>query len=227
MASDNNQDNSSSNPIGNPTDNAQQDWLGLDQQDTAGETLKAKKWTTKRRLVDDANPHGNIHTGSEEAAELEKGGSLSGDAVISQSLTDTERENRESFGSEEQLSDSQSVSSTAEIQDRTEEQVGSNGYDERTEADSVVTGGDRENLRFEEHFDNSTATERSATADKEDIKVVPAESKQDAADSVDSTTSTETPTATIRSESEPDLEDTPESVPSPIPVPESTSEPEP
>ncbi|RPH39486.1 MAG: hypothetical protein EHM86_07550, partial [Desulfobulbaceae bacterium] len=49
-------------------------WLEEGDDLISGETLKARKWETERRLVDDSSSYGNLHVGTEEEQGLEKAG---------------------------------------------------------------------------------------------------------------------------------------------------------
>ena len=84
MAIDENQGNSPAKPGSDSTDSSQQSWLELDQQGLSGETLKAKKWTTERRLVDNNQYVGNIHTGTEQDAEFNKDNAIISDISVRQ-----------------------------------------------------------------------------------------------------------------------------------------------
>jgi VCBS repeat-containing protein len=172
MPSENNQDNSSSNPIGSPTDAAQQDWLELGPQEVTGETLKAKKWTTRRRLVDDTSHHGNIHTGTEQQEDLNKSDTLTGGTSNYQPFNDKNQRAQENKSTDQQSSVSQRVLSETDIQKGTESTSAESGvYESRTDTESVVTSSRSDTLTFEEHFDNFTSTKRSATEDKSTVEV--------------------------------------------------------
>lgn len=73
MAAGHKQDSTASNPIGEHADTTQQGWFELDRKGTTDGDLKAKQWSTDRRLVDDSSQHGNIHTGTGSQEELTKG----------------------------------------------------------------------------------------------------------------------------------------------------------
>ncbi len=55
-----------------PSQVVDQQWFEVDQDLASGETLKARKWETERRLVDDSSSYGNLHRGAEEDKELSK-----------------------------------------------------------------------------------------------------------------------------------------------------------
>ncbi len=168
MSSENNPVSSSSSPIGNSTENTQQDWMDLDQQGVAGETLKAKKWTTQRRLVDDASYQGNIHTGTEATTELNKSDTLSGDALNYQSIANEGKETLDNNGPEELSDESQrGLSPDMDSLNRTDTpSATSAAYEHTTEAESLVTSSGSDTLKFEEHFDEATSHERTATENK-------------------------------------------------------------
>gem|GEM_PF-712768 len=221
MPTENSPVNASSNPIGNPTDHTQQDWMELGQQGEAGETLKAKKWTTKRRLVDDASHHGNIHTGTETAAELDKSDTLTGEVLDSQSFGNEERSTQEDTGAEQLSAKSKRESSAASSRDGKEEtSILSGTHEERAEAESLVTSGGSDELVFEDHFDDSPSGRTSAPENKSTARVVqpvPIEAPPEAIGQEHDNQETET-----SSTSEPTLEPviTTETKPSPDPEPE-------
>lgn len=173
MSSENIQENSSSNPIGTPANAAQQDWLEVGQQGVAGETLKAKKWVTQRRLVDDTSHHGNIHTGTEQQGNLDKSDTLTGDSTDYRSLSDTNRERQENTSTGQQPSTVQRAPFEREDVQKSAESTSadSGAYKSRTDAESVVTSSRSETLPFEGRFDDSASIQRPATGSRSTANV--------------------------------------------------------
>jgi len=158
MAADNNQTNSPSNPIGSASDTSQQDWLELDQQGLGGETLKAKQWTTKRRVVDSSQHVGNIHTGTEEAVDLDKNGALTEETLQNQGV-------QEGNTSAEIESSNLNFQTSANAEPSTEIFTQDAGQDssqttetthQNVEQQSVIQGAGDDSLVFEKHFETDS-----------------------------------------------------------------------
>jgi VCBS repeat-containing protein len=166
MASDNNP-GSTTDPIGSPNDAAQQDWLELDQQGVAGETLKAKKWSTKRRLVDDSSHYGNIHTGTEQVEEFEKRDGLSGEATEYQALQSEQARDTTDREQQQVQSTEDAVRSTERQTDEDIHSPLSSEGDRLGESESVVAqGGGADPLVFDERFDESPTGQNQSTRDE-------------------------------------------------------------
>ncbi|MEA3469404.1 MAG: VCBS domain-containing protein, partial [Thermodesulfobacteriota bacterium] len=168
MPADNNKPGTSpSNPINNQTDTSEQDWLDLGQQDVAGETLKAKKWTTQRRVVDDGSHHGNIHTGTEQQKDLNKSNKLTEDPSKYRPLHIETPDVQGNKSTEQQPGISQKVSSETDIQKDAETSLAKPGdYGNGTDAESVATSGGSDTLTFEERVDDSNSTKHSSKKSK-------------------------------------------------------------
>lgn len=185
MPAENTKGTSSSNPIGPPTDNTQQDWLGLDQDGVAGEPLKAKKWVAESRIVDDSSSFGNIHTGIERPVELDKSDTLSGDIVNYETISDTLQETQEKSETDQQIIVSKRVAYDSDTQ-KSEEPSPKETEEQqvRTEAESLVTSAGSDTLTFEERFDKASPISRPETENKNTAKVAPSatsEAPQEAA----------------------------------------------
>jgi len=176
-ADDNSGKESSKNPVSRHTDAVQQDWLDLDKQDSAGETLKAKKWTTERSVVDDASHHGNIHTGTDQQVELDKDQrsieDISNKTILSeeqgQKHTNSENPRSQSFNHQEQSFHYDSNTFT--------DDPGSVAPDssyrtyETADAESIVTSAGGDPLLFEERI-NTPVPEDRAADDQRNVRPV-------------------------------------------------------
>ena len=167
MAANNNQTSSPSNPIGTASDTSQQSWVEVDQQGLGGETLSAKKWSTKRRIVDSSQHVGNIHTGTEKAVELDKSNTLSGDTLENQ----TPREDNTSEAvthSDPNLQTSTntrfSVDSFGQDEDKNSNQAAETTPLE-SDHKSVIASSGSDSLVFEKHFEDDS-NDRSPQRDQ-------------------------------------------------------------
>ena len=172
MAADNNQNNSPANPLGDSVDSSQQDWMELDQQGLSGETLKAKKWTAKRRVVDNQQHVGNIHTGTEQAAELDKGAPTDSDISLQQ--TTTVENDQASYAGNHELTTSTNVFQQNSWEHQGEEQRQS--ATEQTqhvaaESNIAKSAATRDPI-FEEHFDEPKEEDRT-TEETKSAKAAP------------------------------------------------------
>jgi len=142
MPAENIKGTSFSDPIG-PETNNQEDWLELGQDGVASDTLKAKKWITKSRIVDDTTSSGNIHTGTERPVDLDKSDTLTGANVNYESVNDTTKNTQEKPEPNQQVILSQKVSSEVDLP-KSEEIVSKDSveYQAGTVAKSVVTETD-------------------------------------------------------------------------------------
>ncbi|HIP39903.1 MAG TPA: tandem-95 repeat protein, partial [Desulfocapsa sulfexigens] len=162
MPADNTQGTPPSNPIGNQTDTSQQDWLDISQPGETGETLKAKKWTTQRSVVDDSSHHGNIHTGTEKSEHLNKS------VIPVDSLGDRQSERNNPLPEQPVSENSRQESGVASqpsispaIQGEKESApLSSEIHTTADTPETVVTGAGSDPLRFEERPNNSPAGNR-------------------------------------------------------------------
>jgi VCBS repeat-containing protein len=167
MPADNNQTSSPSNPIGTASDSSQQGWLELDQQGVGGETLKAKQWTTKRRVVDSSQHVGNIHTGTAETAELDKSSPLAETQVANQTTQASNTSDEAERGDLNFQTSAPSRSSTERFY-QDEDQRGSRNTEttaQENEQQSVIQSSGDDSLVFERRFETESE-DRSSQRDQ-------------------------------------------------------------
>ena len=162
MAADNNQSNSPANPISNATDSSQESWLEFDQQGQGGETLKAKKWSAKSRVVDNNQHMGNIHTGTDQDVELDKGAPAQSDISMQQTAV---KESDQEFQSidNEFVAGRNDYQQEGEAQQQADQQQSSAERTQQLSAESNITKGSAAAAPvFDEHFDEADVASRQS-----------------------------------------------------------------
>ncbi len=169
MAVDSKQTTSPQTTLSSTSSTSQQEWFELEQQSNDAELLKAKKWTTHRRLVDSSLHVGDVHTGTEEETEYSKANPDSVDIVT----TPQEEDNAETVVFQDvhmqAMQEIQPTTEQAQLQSATEELSQSDSILEPlTALESIVPEESKsEDPVFEEVVDETT-TQAVQTEEKRD-----------------------------------------------------------